>query len=99
MKLCYRCFEKNHFRQPYTRGRLCGLRGYKETDNKLLRQSDNKNKNCLSAVMHAHKWLCKNMLQIVPKEDKAKEVDLHKDELPSVKTLGVMDSRKRCTYL
>ena len=45
-----------------------------------------------SAGMHARKWLSNSeqVLEKIPEEDRAAEVDLDKGHLPSVKTLGVL---------
>ena len=45
-----------------------------------------------SAGMHARKWLSNSeqVLEKIPEEDRAAEVDLDKGQLPSVKTLGVL---------
>ena len=65
---------------------------WKEEDSKLpdnygmaLRRSWNK------AGMHARKWLSNSpkVLEKIPTEDRASEVDINKDPLPTVKTLGV----------
>ena len=42
--------------------------------------------------MHARKWLSNSaeVLENIPVEDRAKEIDLSVDDLPSVKTLGLM---------
>ena len=45
-----------------------------------------------SPGMHARKWLSNSeqVLEQVPEEDRAAEVDLDKGNLPSMKTLGVL---------
>ena len=45
-----------------------------------------------SAGMHARKWLSnsKDVLQQIPEEDRAAEVDLDKGSLPAIKTLGIL---------
>ncbi|XP_071095649.1 uncharacterized protein [Haliotis cracherodii] len=45
-----------------------------------------------SASMHARKWLSNslNVLDNIPEEDRASEIDLCKGHLPSVKALGLM---------
>lgn len=45
-----------------------------------------------SAGMHARKWLSnsKIVMEQIPNNDRAQEVDLDRSELPSIKTLGVL---------
>ena len=42
--------------------------------------------------MHARKWLSNSeqVLEKIPEDDRAAEVDLDKGNLPSMKTLGVL---------
>ena len=49
-----------------------------------------------STEMHARKWLSNSpaLLEHIPQEDRASEVDLDCDKLPSTKTLGIMWSAK-----
>ena len=41
--------------------------------------------------MHPHKWLsnCRNVLEQIPPEERAANVQLENDQLPSIKTLGL----------
>ena len=62
------------------------------SDEECLELYDQLSKLWESAGMHARKWLSnsKQVLEKIPEEDRAAEVDLDKGSLPSVKTLGVL---------
>ena len=50
--------------------------------------------------MHTRKWLSnlENVLQDIPEEDRATEVDLSGKHLPTIKTLGVLWLTKEDTF-
>ena len=62
------------------------------SDEECLELYDQLSKLWESAGTHARKWLSnsKQVLEKIPEEDRAAEVDLDKGSLPSVKTLGVL---------
>ena len=52
------------------------------------------------AGMHARKWISNStkLLQLVPQEDRAKQVDLKDGQLPTTKALGVLWKAETDTF-